>query len=341
MLNAFGGPELVGTLLLIGAAMLIYAVAWSAIDLVTDDAVSPGWLAVGSSLPLAAVAWAGALLGQADFVMAVVLGTSIAGLAIIVGTVLTGPSELELPPSSRAWPLLLPVVLLLLMMGFGARIGLQEAAMLAVLGAAVGAVWRAGDASPTLLTDADVVPVTTARRRLDVLVVLQALLTLLLAVVAGWLAVRGALDLSAARRGLSPGVVGITLISAMLMLPSVGKATFLSQTNRAGIAIGAQVGAVLIALTFILPVAVVVWYVRTVALTDAGAVDPFEMDRVVAMPFAIGFWRVETTVLLALALPLLPVAARRWKPGRTEGLVLICGYVYYLLLITRASNRWH
>jgi Ca2+/Na+ antiporter len=125
------------------------------------------------------------------------------------------------------------------------------------------------------------------------------------------------------------------------MLPRVGKATLLSQTNRAGIAIGAQIGAVLIALTFILPIAIVVWYVRTLMLADTIAADPFEVLGVIGMPFNVGFWRVETTVLLTLALPLLPVAAGRWRPGRAEGLVLVFGYVYYLLLITRAGNRWH
>jgi cation:H+ antiporter len=342
MLNVFSGSGQAGTMLLLGAAVLIYAVARSAVDLLNANMTSPGRLAIAHAVPLAAVAWTAAAMGQAELLLAVVMGTSLASLSVVIGVALTGPSSLQLPSSAKAWQFLLPVALLLLMMGFSAHLGLQEAAMLGLMGAAAAGVWNSDDTLPSAAKlPVDIGPQTTRDRLRPA----QAALTLLLAGLAGWLAVRGSVDLATTRRGLSPGVIGLTLLSAMLILPHIGIATLLGQTRRVGIAAGAQIGTAFIALTFVLPIAIVIWHarglVRSGVLERSQLADMFEGIESAPLPFPVGFWRIEGALLIAASLPLVPVAIGRWRPARAEGAALIFAYIVYLLIVTKAANRWH
>lgn len=348
--GGFGDDE---TLLILAAAVLVYIVARSAMDVLSAGrGLTAGRLALAHVMPVAAVAWVSAASGQGDLALATILGSSVAAMALVTGLALTnGPYE-ETPPSVRAWQFLLPVTLTLLLVGFGARLNMTHAAMLAAFGMLIAGIWREGErTAPETLSATDVETAAPELPRRDALWWFRAVFTILLACVAGWLATRGAIGVAASRRGLSVGVVGVTVISAMLTLPAVGTATLLGRTGRASMAIATQVGTVLFLLSLVLPVAIVLTHVRsairwttdTATSADAIQVGRFVFDRAKAAPlsFPVGLWRIETVLLIALALPLLPVAMGRWKPGKAEGTVLIVGYVLYLALVTAMGDRWH
>jgi Ca2+/Na+ antiporter len=369
-----------GVVLLVGAAILLYAVARSVLDLLNHTGATsptPARLAIASAVPVTAVALWAAWVREAGMALGVVLGAALASLALVSGIALVnadGPADP--PPGSRAFQFLLPVALVLLVLGFGARIGLTEAALLAMLGLVILGVWNeevqraatelGGLTDSPATIDVQVAgtvvvvdppapaPLPTSPEPKDRLRPVRWVLTIVLAVVGGWLAAQAGVEVGRSRRGLSPGVVGVTLLSALVMLPAVGIATFLARTKRTGIAIGAQAATALVLLTVVLPLTVAVWHLRPIispvevvatTLTTQPAIAPLATDAphdvVHAMPFGVGLWRIETLLLVALALPLVPMAMGRWRPGRLEGTVLLAGYVFYLLIVVAAGDRWH
>jgi Ca2+/Na+ antiporter len=342
MPSFFIGPSRDGTFLILGAIVLVYIVARSAVNiLAAERRMSVGRLAIANTLPIAAVAWMATAMGHADMAMGVMFGSSIAMLALVTGVALLGDAWDDMPPTARVWPFLVPVGVILIMMGFSAKLGIRDAVLLAAVGIVLVGVWRAAPpASPSSVME----PVETRSRPL---LILRAILTLVLVLLAAWLAVRGAEHLAISRRGLSPGVVGVTLLSAMMVLPHVGVATLFSRHGRVGHVIGMNIGAVLMTLTLVLPVAIVIWHLRGALAPLAGGDvalanhPPFDWSAAAPMPFPIGFWRIESVILVALALPLVPVAQGKWKPGKAEGMSLLLGFLVYLTMNTLMGNRWH
>lgn len=68
---------------------------------------------------------------------------------------------------------------------------------------------------------------------------------------------------------------------------------------------------------------------------EAGAPDVIE-DHPLAYPMAV--WRVDTVLLIAVGLMLLPVSLGRWTLGGIEGTGLICAYVVYMTLTAIISR---
>jgi len=343
-----------GTLLILSAAILIYIVARTALDVISGGrGITAGQLAIANAFPVLTVACVAAWNRQADLALAIVLGSTVAALTLVLGLTLTGEAlgDDDIAPSSRAWQFLLPTTLMLMLVGFGGRLTLTHAAMLLAMGVLVSGIWREGERTvPTIAPDAT----EEEPRRVDTTRWLRGILAVLLGVLAGWLAMRGGLDIAASRRGLSPGVVGVTVISAMLALPATGYATLMARTGRTGMALASQVGTAMLLLTLVLPATITVWYARgaiVVRDTSTTTTAPTPMLKFMSaelsletakpLPFSIGLWRIEAVLLVALALPVIPVALGRWKPTRAEGAVLIVGYVLYLGLITAMGTRWH
>lgn len=344
MPSFFIGPSRDGTFLILGAVVLVYIVARSAVDLLSAERrMSVGRMALANTLPIAAVAWMAVIMGHTDMALGVMLGSSIATLALVTGVALLGDPWSDLPSTARVWPFLVPVSLVLVLMGFSSNLGIRDAILMAAMGIVLAGVWNGSPGLPRSLEAPD--------QRSRSLLAIRAILTLALAVLAAWLAVRGAGSLAISRRGLSPGVVGVTLLSAMMVLPHVGVATLFSRHGKVGDIIGMNVGAILLTLTLVLPVAIVLWHLRGAIMPPIhpAAIDPsvevfsfaFNWKNATAMPFPIGLWRIESVILLALALPLVPVAQGKWKPGKIEGMALLLGYLLYLTMNTLMGSRWH
>jgi hypothetical protein len=50
-------------------------------------------------------------------------------------------------------------------------------------------------------------------------------------------------------------------------------------------------------------------------------------------------WRLDTVLLVALGIMMLPVSVGRWMLGRYEGMGLMIGYAMYLMLVVTMSVR--
>ena len=133
--------------------------------------------------------------------------------------------------------------------------------------------------------------------------------------------------------GLSESLVAITVLSTALVLPRVGEATYLGQIGEAGTVLSTQAAATMLTLAGVLPVSLGIARVRQ---QFAPATDGAPL-----MPYGIGFWRIETVLLLVLAMLIAPIAAGRWRPRRLEGAVLALAYVFYVLVVTAAGDKWH
>ncbi len=258
------------------------------------------------------------------------------------------------PVGAKGFQFLLPVALALLVLGFGARIGLTEAGLLLLLGYVVRGVWtedveRARDTIDQTITATEPLKVDRFRP-------MRWVLTIGLALIGGWLAVQAAETIGTSKRQLSPGVVAVTLLPAMATLPAVGIATLLARTSRVGVAVTTQAATAMTLLTVVLPLTVAGWtagqygrkFLSQLSTSESTvatqSVSPFvhEVDyTMTAMPFGVGLWRIETLLLVALSLPLIPLANGRWLPGRSEGVSLLVGYVFYMMIVVLMGDRWH
>src|SRR4051794_31623197 len=148
------------SLLLILGALGLYVASRAAMDALArrDPRPAPGRMALGHWTPIVMGSSMAAVAGRADLALGVLFGTTVASVSLAFGiiTYLSPPGAL--PPSRRAWPFLLAAALLILIAGFGSRLTVTHALMLAALGIAVLAVWRgaaADDEGPVavLLSD--------------------------------------------------------------------------------------------------------------------------------------------------------------------------------------------
>jgi len=58
------------------------------------------------------------------------------------------------------------------------------------------------------------------------------------------------------------------------------------------------------------------------------------------LPYPMGVWRVDTVLLIAVGLLLLPVALGRWSLSQLEGYGLLAAYVTYMILTTWMTHRY-
>ncbi|WP_428937216.1 hypothetical protein [Fontivita pretiosa] len=78
----------------------------------------------------------------------------------------------------------------------------------------------------------------------------------------------------------------------------------------------------------------------TAPTTWAGSTtQPDEGERS-GLPYPIGVWRVDTVLLIAAGLLLLPVALGRWSLGQLEGFGLLAAYITYMILTTWMTRRY-
>ncbi|HWE97616.1 MAG TPA: hypothetical protein VG269_26915 [Tepidisphaeraceae bacterium] len=316
-------------LLLMAAAALLYAAGRAAVyALARPDGADPGRRAIAQCLPITAAVLAAIVMNRPEIAVAVIFGTSVACLSLVLGLATYVAPLDNLPPSRRMWPFILPAALLPLMAGFSGHLSWWHALMLLGLGGAVLGVWLQTPDAPAMPGE-DRPPA-----RLAGLVLLGAVL---LAIPGAVLAVNGVISSSRQTQTLSSGTLAATILSPLLVLPTLGTSSLVAQRGRAGEALSALVGTVLINLCAVLPVAVILWYAVSMhgadhsATASAGASafhNPFA--GLAGLPYAMATWRIETVMLVVLGFALTPVAMGRWTVGRLESALLVLGYIVYL-----------
>lgn len=330
----------------------------------SDRPVSGG-IALGHWAPTVAVSMTALLLGRPDLAISVTFAVSVAALLLALGmTVFLVPSE-PLPLSRRVWPFLLPAGLLIVVAGFGSALNLIHALMLAVLGVCVLGVWQslrdertaidqvlsaADDAAaePAVKEDAPLAymgpvpkPMNVAERLLHWRT-LQWSLSAGMALLAAWWVVHGTLLAESSSSWMRVGILVAGAISPLLVLPLLAIGTDLAQRNRSGEACSACVALALMNLLGLLPMLIIGWAVRSVALnglpsasyasTRQGLFQPASewFMRLPSIPLPLSVWRIDAVVVTVVGFALLPAALGKWRLGRIEAIALIAGYAGYL-----------
>jgi len=305
--------------LIVLGVIILYAATRLALALWTDDdGIWPRRRALAQWLPICATVLAALALNQPGIAIGLIFGSSVACLSLVIGLGTCFGMLTHVPPNSRVWPMVLPVGLLILMMGFHGSFTWVHGAMLLGLGGAMLGVWIERPQLDRMVPPREPAPVKPARGRLT-------LLAMILAVAGALAAAQG--SASSASRALAPDTLAATVLSPLLLLPALGAATTVAHRGQLGNVVTAVTGTVLLNLCLLLPVVIFVGAARAVLLHH------LSIDAAAATTaFPLITWRVDTVLIVVLSFALIPVAAARWIPERFESMLLIGAYVGYLFV---------
>ncbi|HEX4793930.1 MAG TPA: hypothetical protein VH370_09070 [Humisphaera sp.] len=333
MALALSGGLSEGVLLLVAAALAHYSAARMGIfALSRADGADPGRRAIGQWIPIAATAIGALLMNEPKMALSVILGTSVASLALVPGLIAVVSSSNVLPASRRAWPFLLPAALLPMMAGFSAHLAWGHAIAMLLFGAMVLMVWLQDPGDETTSAPA----IERSRSRYLVVV------AMLLAVGGAYLAVKGTIFASNEIRVYSPPLVASIVLNPLLLMPTIGTASTLAQNGHSGRALSAMAATVLLNLCLLLPMVILLH----VGLHSADKLKMIHTGNellaqlaAAAMPYPMAAWRIDTVLLVLFGFAAIPVAMGRWVIGWLESGLLIFGYVAYLAFSVLAITK--
>jgi cation:H+ antiporter len=291
------------------------------------DRDQPGLLAIGHWVPIAIIAAAGAWTDQTEIALGLVFSTAVACLSLAAGAVaFLAPVQLA-TTSRRSWAMLVPASVMTFLVGIHGQISPLNAALFALEGLVVLMLWT--DRAPT--AGAETLPVARPGRGWEFRSI-QTLLAIALAGIAAWFDIRGTRLVASHSEYATPALLTATLIGPLLVLPIIGTGTELAHQNQSAVAIGSQVGVALLNLCGLIPLAMVISFIHQAKLHGTIRFD-------FTFPFPLAIWRVDVILLIVLSLLLLPVALGRWSLSRGQGLLMMLGYLFYLVL-TLAWQRY-
>ncbi len=248
------------------------------------------------ALPIAATAVAAVLMHKPAIAITVIFSSSVAALCLALGlSSYLAPMRVA-PPKSKAWAFLLPVTVLTFVGGFAGELNLIHATMLLFLGAAILFVWI--ERSPE---DFHSDHGEETRRQWRGWQIAELVVSIALAGIGAYGAVRGTVSVAAQSAQLNPVVVAAAILSPLLILPSLGTSASVAQRADCGPAAAALIATVLLNLCLILPTVILLQYAAS--YLSSGKPRSF-----VSFPFPSSTWRIENVILLVLGLLLLPVA---------------------------------
>jgi cation:H+ antiporter len=300
---------------------------------------SPARRAILQWIPVAATVIVALCLGQTDVALGVIFGTSVAFLSTTMGAVSTvapvGPAPARW---KRIWPFTLAAALIVFMSGFNGLLTWKHGLALALEGLALWPLWRdtSSDADwhPAPRDPAPMIAVDPTIAWLAVIV------AILIAIAGGYAAIRGAEFMSHVSVRVSAGAIGASLLSLMIVSPTVQGARRLASLGASWVPVTAQVGSVLLNLCVLVPIVAFTPYVSAWhgALRWHGGLSvDWSAYAPHATVFPLAAWRVDATVLVILSVLFLPVAMGKWNMGKEEGAILIVGYCFYLMAVMAAG----
>lgn len=318
------------TLVAGGEAMVRGASGIALLARLSQAVVGMTVVAAGTSMPELVVSVQSALGGQPGLALGNVVGSNIFNIGIIIGlAALIRPLRILGPTLRLEWPVMfLATVQLLLLARDGTLDRLEGAVMLAAIGIFVGyAVWinrhTSALSAPVSPDDAkaaaepeEVVTASfgaTGGRALAYNLAAVVVGGLLLALGATLL-VRGASEI-AAGFGLSPAVIGLTVVAAGTSTPELITALVATRRGRDDIAVATVVGSNIFNVLFI--------------LGATALIKP--------MPISADFLQRDGWWMLGISLLLLPFITSNMRVSRLEGAVLIAVYFGWLGLMLHAA----
>lgn len=337
-----------GWRVLAGVGML-YVAAKAALDAMVDArSTTASRLAWTMTLPIGVMAGTAMLLGRSEVAVGLLMAASVASLSLVCGLgAFLSPVE-ELPGvARRVWVFLIPLAMLALVAGFGGHLTLNHAAFFALQGGIIyyvrtDPVAAVEDDLPPALLDAQ----RPARGR-RVWRVLESVMAAAVVMVAGWLLLGSTGVSRSPLVRFSDALVAAAVISPILLLPMTGTASALAQRHRTATVAHAGVLLTVLNLCVMLPGAIMLWYARPMLGWAgmklgwlAGEAGAFPMKLATPPVFPMSSWRIDSVVLLILAIAALPVALGRLPLGRREGMGLIVLYAVYLVASALVGTRF-
>jgi hypothetical protein len=333
-------PATLGLIVLSGAVIAWYAAARSLADALSPEDRSSTRRALGYFIPIAITAtWLSFRAGGEPAAgIAVATASGVACLTLACGaTLLAGGSSAQGGEEARRWALLVPTALLLVLCGLSGRLDLFHALILLAQGVAVLLLWRGIGSPGENRARQGEMPFPAPPRRHLAGRTLIAALAICLAGLGAWGAGVVTDELRQNLRLSGGMLIASLMIAPAMVLPLVGAGVSLSGIGRGTSAVSTQVALVVLNVCVLLPLIIVIQAVRTAM--EGGAVLSGSIFALPGPVMPMSIWRLDCVLLLVLALFLLPVAVARWKWGRVEGLVLILGYGFFMVLTAALTRR--
>ena len=265
-------------------------------------------VAMGTSLPEAAVSLAAAWKGNADISVGNVVGSNILNILIILG-ITSVITELMIQKNTIRYemPFLILITAVLLFMGMDGEIAFYEGIILWILFLVyLGYLFKISKAETT-----DQIEIVNKQGMSVLKSIVFTLIGLALIIVGSDLAVDAA---SAIARiiGLSERFIGLTIVALGTSLPELVTSVTAARKGSVDIAIGNIVGSNIFNILFVL---------GTTAL-------------IISVPFQIHF-RVDTMIAIGAAVLLWICSMRNCRLGRKAGIAMLLAYAGYFVYLLR------
>ncbi len=299
-------------ILTLGAEALVRGASSIALRLgITPLIIGLTIVAFGTSAPELAVSVKSALAGNSGIALGNVIGSNIANIGLILAiTALIRPIQVQSQIVKRDIPLMILASMLFWGLLLDGELSLIDGVVL--LSLLVGYLVFSYISSKNT-KDAEVIEEGPKNPLLSILFILVGISML---VGGGILFVNGAVDL-AKTFGVSEVIIGLTIVAIGTSMPELVTSVLAALKGESDIAIGNVVGSNLFNILGILGVTAIVHPVS-----------------------ALGFQSFDFTVMLALAVVILPFAWTGLRIGRREGAVLLLSYLGYMgYLVNQASMQ--
>jgi Ca2+/Na+ antiporter len=309
------------TLLFLGGMGLLVSVMFAARAMQFEQDGTPTRRIFAHWLPIVAAVLFVTGMGFGEMAVSIIFGTSVALLSVVSGFVVLAGPLMEVPNGPRRlWPFLPVLATLVFVLGLRGTLGFFEVTALVIQGLLLLLLW--GSSKRTSVEAPNPYPT----RPLQIIGLICAMA---LAAVAAWAGTRGARTLSQLDIRYPSAVIAATLLSIALALPMVSSGVLAASEGRTALALGAQVGIVMLNFTVLLPVTILLRIFLTAvnrpttAPTSGFMIEPFLYPRL--------SWRIDAVALLILSLLLVPIAEGKFRLDRTLGGWLIFAYCVYLM----------
>ena len=264
-------------------------------------------VALATSMPELMVSLAAVLKGTSDIAAGNIIGSNIANIGLILGAAaLLAPMKVAKSTLKKDIPIMLAASLLLCLFALDGHLGFIDGLLL-VTGLAAFLLYcvfghrrEVGAQS----TDEDVVAEEKRHRSRDVVLILIGIIGL---GVGAELMVRSAITI-ARSFGISDMIIGMTVVALGTSLPELAASMMGAWKGEMDLSVGNVIGSNIFNLLFVLGV--------------CSMIRPIAIEATVL--------RFELPIMLLFSFALLPLIGRRMLIGRTEGGLLLLGYLSFV-----------
>ncbi|MFV1995571.1 MAG: calcium/sodium antiporter [Verrucomicrobiales bacterium] len=313
---------------LLGVVALFYGAEWlvrGSSSIALKMGISPlviglTIVALGTSCPELIVCIGLNLSGNPDTAVGNIVGSNICNIALVLGvSALVRPIVIKAQLLKRDTPLLIGFTLLFIWMLSDGELEMREGVvLLSLIVLYLLVIFRLAKAEtdPDILEEfeEEIGTAAEARRRSSALMVLMIVMGVAVLVVGAEFLKTGALAI-ATRIGVSDAVIGLTLVAVGTSLPELATSFVAAARNEGDLLIGNVIGSSIFNICAIMGITILVK-------------NPMVITEILPGGLAVMF---------GSAVLVLPLMWTRRRLSRTEGLILLVGYLVYTgYLFTRA-----